>query len=160
MSVTYMCFFPIFSVLHSSLNIFLPHFSIGVHMLLLYVTSKNITFMLFCGKTHSVTIVSVGVCSPKEPEWMRGLFNHSFEQCFMETQQNSTCTCLLLFLLTWLCKYILSSASCVYMAAEPSQYFVMYLLSSFFWLWIICMLLLLCLLFLSGCSAIGASASS
>lgn len=116
----------------SFIKYFLPHFSIDVRMLLLYVTSKNITLLLFCGETHWIMLVSVAVCPPKEPEWMRGLFNHSFEWCFVETQQNSTCTCLLLFLLTWLCKYILNSASCVYISAEPFQYFVMYLLSSFF----------------------------
>lgn len=111
---------------------FIKCFSIDVHMLLLYVTSKNITLLLFCGKTYWITLISVGVCPPKEPEWMRGLFNLNFERCFMETQQNSTCTCLLLFLLTGLCKYVLNNASCVYIAAEPFQYFVMYLLSSFF----------------------------
>lgn len=130
----------------SFIKYFLPYFSIDVHVLLLCVTSKNKTLMLFCGKSWWILLAGVGICLLKEPEWMSGLLNYSFKWCFMETQQNSTCTCLLLFLLTWLCKYILNIAACVYLSRAFSilcHVFTFF----FFWLWIICMLLLLCLLF-------------
>lgn len=79
-------------------------------------------------------LVSVGVCPPKEAEWMRGLFNQSFERCFMETQQNSPCMFVAIFANTALQVYFKQClvCVCVYIAAEPFQYFVMYLLSSFF----------------------------
>lgn len=94
---------------------FLPYFSMDVHVLLLYVTSKNKAFVLFCGKSCWMTLASVGIHPLKEPEQMRGLLNCSFK-CFMEAQQNSTCTYLLLFLLRWLCRYILNIALCVYLS--------------------------------------------
>lgn len=55
----------------------------------------------------------------KKLRGISGLLNLSFQWCFVETQQNSSCECLL-FLLGWLCKYILNRALRVYLSRAVS----------------------------------------
>lgn len=68
--------------------------------------------MLFCGKSCCIMLASVGICLLKEPKWVSRLLNHSFNDVSWKLSKTAL-VCLLLFLLTWLCKCILNVASCV-----------------------------------------------